>query len=632
MSLPTRRRRPAAPFDRRRFLGTAAALGGAAALHGATGLAPSRAFARDGTGGPGGTGRATVLVNGDVVTLDPLRPRASAVALRDGLVLATGDGADVRTAAGPDAEAIDLEGRTVVPGLNDSHMHPTRGGRFYAAELRWDGVGSLERGLDMIAEQAARTPDGQWVRVIGGWSPWQFTERRFPRPEELTRASPDVPVFVLYLYSQGCLNAAGVRALGITADNADEKAPEGTRYELTGDGGAVLHAEPNPTILYSTIGALPPLAAEIQVLSTRHFYRELARFGLTSVIDAGGGGHTFPEDYSGTAALAEAGEMPLRVSNYLFPQRPGEELADFETWIETQARNVNLARHLEHGFTVEGGGEFLVWSAGDFENFMAPRPELADRAGYDAELLAVTRTLLQADWPIRIHATYDESIALIMDVFERAHLLERGAGRSGFEGVRWAIDHAETVSAESLARIRRLGGGIALQARMAYAGELFVDRYGEEAARDAPPVADIVAAGIPLGLGTDGTRVASYNPWPALDFFATGRTVGGTKTLADRHVRSREQALQLYTAGSAWFSGEEALKGRLAPGQYADLAVLSVDFLTAPDDEIASIESLLTIVGGEPSHATGPFADLVEPLDPIEPAWSPVREFGGYQA
>ena len=243
----------------------------------------------------------------------------------------------------------------------------------------------------------------------------------------------------------------------------------------------------------------------------------------------------------------------------------------------------------------------------------------------------MTRTLLRANWPIRIHATYDESIRPIMDVFERAHLLERGAGRSGFEGVRWAIDHAETVSAQSLARIRRLGGGVALQARMAYAGELFADRYGTKAASDAPPIADIVAAGIPLGLGTDGTRVASYNPWPALDFFATGRTVGGTKTLADRHVRTREQALQLCTVGSAWFSGEEALKGRLAPGQYADLAVLSADFLTVPDDEIAGIESVLTIAGGEPTHAAGPFAGRAEALEPIEPEWSPVREFGGYQ-
>lgn len=573
--------------------------------------------------------RPLLLANGNVVTLDPLRPRAKAIVLRDGLVQATGSTADMRAVAGTDAQVIELDGRTVIPGLNDSHMHPTRGGRFYAAELRWDGVGTLARALEMVREQAGRTPRGEWVRVIGGWSPWQFEESRFPTPADLTQASPDVPVYVLYLYSQGYLNAAAVRALGLTSDTPT---PPGTRYEFTEDGGAIIRAEPNPNLLYGTIGALPPLSTELQVQSTRHFYRELSRFGLTSVIDAGGGGHTFPIDYRGTQALADEGGMPLRISNYLFPQRPGEEIGEFRTWIAENARNVNLAHRLEHGFVVEGGGEFLVWSAGDFENFMAPRPSLTDRADYDRELMEVTRTLLQASWPIRIHATYDESIRLILDVFEQAHRLEREAGRPGFAGIRWTIDHAETVSRESLARIKRLGGAIAVQARMAYAGELFADRYGAEAAGNAPPIADIIEAGLPLGLGTDGTRVASYNPWPALDFFTTGRTVGGTKLLADRHRRSREEALALYTVGSAYFSGEEALKGRLAPGQYADLAVLSADYLSVPDEEIAGLEAVLTITGGVPRHASDPFEGMVDALPPIEPEWSPVRHFGGYQS
>ena len=576
--------------------------------------------------------RTTLIANANVVTMDPLRPRASAIALRDGLVLAAGDAAEVRERIGPGAfDEIDAGGRTVIPGLIDSHAHPTRGGRFYAAELRWDGLNSLRRGLEMIREQAGRTPDGQWVRVVGGWSPFQFTERRMPRPAELTEAAPDVPVFVLYLYSQGFLNAAAVLALGITAENAEEKAPDGTRYELTEDGGAVLHAEPNPNILYQTIGALPPLTETEQRISTRHFYRELASFGLTSVIDAGGGGHNFPDDYSATFALAEAGEMPLRISNYLFPQRPGRELEDFEGWTRRFARNVNLADHLAHGFVVEGGGEFLAWSAGDFENFLSDRPSLTDRPGYANQLLAITRHLLREGWPLRIHATYDESIRLIMDVFEEAHRLERAAGRSGFNGIRWAIDHAETATPESLARIAALGGSVSIQMRMAYAGEYFADRYGEEAASNAPPIADIIAAGLPLGVGTDATRVASYHPWTAYDWLATGRTVGGTKLMGDRHIRTREQGLELFTASGAYFSGEDALKGRLAPGRYADLAVLSADPLAVADDALASIRSELTIVGGKATHASGPFADLVEPLPPIEPEWSPVQTYGGWQ-
>ena len=568
-----------------------------------------------------------VVHNAKIFTLDPLRPSAEAVAIKDGIIVATGTDEDVLANAG-DATLIDVDGRTVIPGLNDSHIHAVRGGRFYNTELRWDGVDSLARGLEMIAEQAARTPDGEWVRVIGGWSPFQFDEARMPTPAELTEAAPDAPVFVLYLYSQGFLNQAGVEALGITETT---EPPAGARYELTEDGGAILHAEPNPTLLYQTIGALPGLSEDDQENSTRHFYRELNRFGITSVIDAGGGGHVFPDDYVGSQRLADAGGMPMRISNYLFPQRPGEELADFEIWTNDWAVNVNMADNLAHGLVVEGGGEFLVWSAGDFENFLSQMPDITTRDGWRQELMAVMRHLLEARWPIRIHATYDESISHIMDVFEEAHRLEREAGRSGFAGVRWTIDHAETVSRENLERIAALGGAIAVQARMAYAGEYFVERYGEEAAANAPPIRDMIELGIPVGAGTDATRVASHNPWVALHWLVTGETVGGMKTRSERHLLSREEALAHYTVGSAWFSGEEALKGRIAPGQFADLAVLSADYFAVPENEIPDIESVLTITGGEIVHADGPFEGRAPDLPPVSPEWSPVARFGGYQ-
>ena len=570
--------------------------------------------------------RPLALINGKVITLDSARPQAPAVALRGGRVLAVGDNNAVREAAGPRAQVVDLGGRTVIPGLNDSHIHAVRGGRFYNTELRWDGVPSLARGLQMIAEQARRTPAGQWVRVIGGWSPYQFEERRFPTPEELSRASPDRPVFVLFLYSRGFLNRAGVEALKLRPNS---KPPAGGRYEFT-SGGSILWAEPDPTILYSAIAGLPELSDAEQVNSTRHFYRELNRFGLTSAIDAGGGGHSFPADYAGSAALAEAGEMPLRVSYYLFPQRPARELAEFTRWTRDQAININRAAKLEEGFVAEGVGEFLVWSAGDFENFAAPMPDITEREHWREELMDTTRLLLEARWPIRIHATYDPSITKIMDVFEAAHRAEVEAGRSGFRGIRWAIDHAETVSTQNLARIRALDGGIAIQDRMAFAGEFFAERYGEKAAAAAPPVRDMLEMGIPVGAGSDSTRVSSYNPWVSLWWLITGKTVGGATLRAPRHRLAREEALQLYTTGSAWFSGEEALKGRLKPGQFADLAVLSEDFLSVPEDAIKDIESVLTVVAGRPVHGAGAFSGLAPEMPRVQPPWSPVARFGGY--
>ncbi len=232
-----------------------------------------------------------IVTNAKVITVDPQRPQATAFAVKDGTFVAVGDDADVAPHRGEKTRVIDAKGHTVIPGLNDSHAHVVRGGRFYTLELRWDGVESLQRNLAMIREQAERTPKGQWVRVIGGWSPYQFQEKRMPTVRELNEAAPDTPTFVLFLYSQGMINRAAVQALGLTEAT---KAPEGGRYEFV-DGGAVLHAEPNPAILYAMIAKPPQLSAADQINSTLHFYRELNRLGMTSAVDAGGGGHAFPK-------------------------------------------------------------------------------------------------------------------------------------------------------------------------------------------------------------------------------------------------------------------------------------------------------------------------------------------------
>lgn len=570
-----------------------------------------------------------ILLGGKITTLDESRPEVEAVAIRQGKIVATGAAAEVQRFAGTGTQTVDLQGRRVIPGLVDSHLHAVRGGRFYAAELRWDGVRSLKTAIEMVRQQAERTPEGQWVRVIGGWSPFQFEERRMPTIAELDAAAPNTPVFVLFLYSQGFLNSAGMKALGITAAT---KAPPGGRYALGPDGKptGVLLAEPDPTILYKTIAQLPPLSAEEQAISTRFFYRELNRLGLTGAVDAGGGGHLFPNDYTGTEALATGGEMPLRVSYYLFPQHPGHEAKDFDGWMASNTVGENRAKGLDHGYELEGGGEFLVWAAGDFENFLAPRPDLEDR-DYEKSLREVTEKLVRGGWPFRIHATYDESIGRLLDVFESIDAVERAAGRKGFGGIRWAIDHAETLSEANLARIRALGGGVAIQARMAFAGEYFLERYGAEATAQAPPIRKLIDSGVPLGAGTDGTRVASYNPWPALYWLVTGKSVGGTQLASPENRLSRNEALRLYTIGSAWFSKEEDVKGRLKPGQYADLAVLSDDYFEVAEDAIPGIHSVLTVVGGRIVHGEGPYDGLAPKLPELLPEWSPVRHFGGYQ-
>ncbi|MCE7054209.1 amidohydrolase [Algoriphagus sp. AGSA1] len=567
-----------------------------------------------------------IVYNAKVAVMDPEGKITEAIAVKDGIVLETGSNAEIFKFENENTKTIDAKGRTLIPGLNDSHLHLTRGGRFYNAELRWDGVKSLKRALQMLKEQAERTPEGQWVRVIGGWSPFQFEERRFPTPEEINEATGDVPTYVLFLYSRAWLNQAGLDLLDI---DENTEAPEGSSFKKGPDGKltGVLLAEPNPTILYARIAALPSLSEEEMVNSTRQFYRELNSFGITSGIDAGGGGHKFPQDYSGTQLLAEAGEMPIRLSYYLFPQNKGEEYGEFQEWMDNNKVGHNGEIHLDHGYELEGGGEFMAWSAGDFENFLAPQPMLEERPGWREDFKRIIRLHVDNGWPFRIHATYGETITNMLDVIEEVNHESNGK----LSSKRWLFDHAETVKDKDLERIKALNGGIAIQARLAYAGEYFVERYGADKAKQAPPVRKMMDLGLPVGAGTDGTRVASYNPWPALYWLITGKTVGDFQLAEPSNRLSREEALHLYTQGSAWISDEETVKGTLEKGMFADFALLSDDYFTIPEKEINTIKSLLTVVGGKVVFASDEYKSMNPKLPEVMPNWSPINFYGGYQ-
>jgi len=557
-----------------------------------------------------------ILHNGRITTLNADRPEVEALAAIDGKVVAVGYDEEILALGRPHTRRIDLAGRRVIPGLNDSHLHVIRGGLYYNMELRWDGVPSIAEAMRRLKEQADRTPPPQWVRVIGGWSEWQFQEKRMPTLEELNRAAPDTPVFVLHLYDCALLNRAAMRALGM--DGNTPNPPGGLiARDASGEPTGLLIAEPNALILYSTIARAPKLSPEDQLNSSRHYMRELNRFGVTSVSDAGGGGQNYPDDYSVIQQLADSGQMTLRVAYSLFAQKPGTEIDDYRRWIAMTKPGTGDAF-----LKVNGAGENLVWSAADFENFLQPRPDL--RPTMESELEAVVRALVENRWPFRIHATYDESIRRFLNVFERVNR------EVPFDGLRWWFDHAETVSAESLDRVAALGGGIAIQHRAAYQGEYFIRRFGRQAAATIPPIRWIQQRGIPLGAGTDGTRVASYHPWTCLWWLVSGRTVGGTEITAPADRLTREEALRLYTQGSAWFSGEESRKGTLAPGHFADFAVLDRDFFAVPEHEIRDIESVLTVVDGEIVYAAQDFAAECPPLPPVSPDWSPAGKWGGY--
>ncbi len=420
-----------------------------------------------------------ILMNGRIATVDHSRPFAEAVAIQNGRFISVGSNEEIIRLRASNTETIDLGGRTVIPGLNDSHMHPIRGGLNYNMELRWDGVPSFADALRMLKEQAQRTPPPQWVRVIGGWTEFQFAERRMPTLEEINQAAPDTPVFVLHLYDRAFLNRAALRAVGYTKDTPEPIGGEIQR-DKQGNPTGLLIARPNAMILYATLAKGPKLSQEDQMNSTRHFMRELNRFGVTSAIDAGGGFQNYPDDYQVINELHKRGEMTVRLAYNLFTQRPKQELADFKQWT-----HMTKPGDGDDFYRVNGAGEMLVYSAADFEDILEPRPDMAPVM--ESEIKAVVRHLVENRWPFRLHTTYDETIGRALNVYEEINR------EIPFNGLHWFFDHCETISDRNIERIKALGGGIAVQNRMAFQGEYFVERYGAKQAERTPPIRRMLA-------------------------------------------------------------------------------------------------------------------------------------------
>jgi predicted amidohydrolase YtcJ len=560
-----------------------------------------------------------ILRNGRFTTLDTSNPSAGAVAVANGVFTAVGREEDVMPLADTSTSVIDLKGRRVLPGLIDNHCHMIRGGLSYNLELRWDGVRSLADAMAMLKRQVSITPPPQWVRVVGGFTEQQFAEKRLPTLAEINAIAPDTPVFILHLYDRALLNQAALRACGF---NKDTPTPPGgiIEHNAHGEPTGLFIANPTATILYGLVGKAPKLPIEYQINSTKHFMRELNRLGITGVVDAGGGSQYYPEDYAIITKLAAAGELTLRIAYNLFTQKPKGEKEDFLNWTASTRYQQG-----DDYFRHNGGGEMLVFSAADYEDFRVQRPTMP--AQMESELEAVVRILTQNRWPWRLHATYDETIARSLDVFEKVNR------DIPLDGLHWFFDHAETISDRSIDRIAALGGGIAVQHRIAYQGEFFVERYGAKAAERTPPIAKIIERGVKVSGGSDATRVASYNPWVTLSWLVSGKTVGGLSLYPVRNRLDRETALRMMTENVTWFSNEEGKKGRIQVGQFADLIVPDRDYFSCAEDEIADTTSELTIVGGRVVYGAGDLAsfDKTEP-PPAMPDWSPVRTFGGYGA
>lgn len=519
----------------------------------------------------------TILVNGKILTVDDRFSVREAVAIHDGKILALGSTADIRKTAGPRTRIVDLQGRTVIPGLIDSHQHAIRAGLTFDTEVNWVGVGSLAEALDRIRAMATRMKPGAWVVVGGGWTTNQFKERRRPTQDELERAAPNNPVYVQLGYSWVVLSRSGFRALNITTD-AD--LPAGARLERDSSGNLTGGIAGNQPAIVALFDKLPRPTFDQQVEGTKKFFRELNRLGLTGIGDPGGN-NLPPSEYQAFFKVWRERQLTVRVTYSLNGQTAGSEVEELQS----------LTRMLPAGFgddmlRFNGFGERITWAMNNND-----RPGEADKANY----YQIARWAAERGLGLTMHWNNDSSVDQLLTLFE-------GLNKDvPITGLRWSIAHLNDASPQSLARMKALGMGWTVQ-DMLY--------FSEDPARSMPPVVTAKKLGVPVGAGTDAHRIASYNPFTALQWLLDGKTAGGTALRKVEDLPGREDALRFYTVGSAWFSRDEDKRGSLEVGKLADLAVLSKDYMTTPIDQISTIESLLTMVGGRIVYADGPFKQL----------------------
>ena len=518
-----------------------------------------------------------VLVNGRIVTPNGA---AEALAVTGDRIEAVGTTAEIRARAGATAKVIELGGRTVIPGLIDSHMHAIRAGLTFATEVSWIGTRSIPEALTRIAAAARTTPPEAWIVVAGGWTDRQFAELRRPTSAEIMAAAPGRAVYVQLFYRAALLSPEGYRRLGIAGD-AD--VPPKGRIEPDG------WIAGDTATLVALFDRLPRPSLEQAKEGTLRFFAELNRLGITGVLDPGGL-NLRREDYAALLALEREDALTVRVAFSLF--LPGGASALEET--KELARRWQSAPRTKSGLLIFNGiGERITF--GMYNN---DSPSEAEKDEY----FGVARWAAQEGLTLTQHWPNDASVHHLLDVFERVDREVKIAP------LRWSIAHIHDATPETLARMKALGVGWLMQDGLRFAAPSYLNARSRETLARIPPIVTALRRGVAIGGGTDAHRVMDYNPFVSLAWMLDGLTVDGTPTRGPDEIPSRREALEIYTKGSAWFSFDEGRRGTLEPGKLADLGVLSQDVLTVPLRDLPRTESLLTMVGGRIVHASGSFA------------------------
>ena len=506
----------------------------------------------------------TILVNGKIVTVDRQSSIRSALAIRGGRIAALGTDADIRRLAGPTTRVIDLQGRTVIPGLIDSHMHATRAALSFSTEVNWIGAASLAEGLNRLHEASLKAKPGAWLVVVTPAATLDtFTERRRPTQAALVAAAPNHPVYVQLGYGWAMLTPLALKALNIqSADGV-----------ITNNIIELFDRLPKPTF-------------DEQVAGTKLFFRELNRLGLTGVVDPGGNNVT-PREYQAIFKVWRDRQLTLRVAYSLCGMTNGSEFAEYQNYLAMMPQGFG-----DDMLHFNGIGERITWAMNGINGI----PPEADKAKY----YEIVRWAAQRGLTVTMHWNTEKNVDQLLGIWEGVN------EEFPIAPLRWTIAHLNDASPQSLQRMKALGVGWTVQDALYNTNDDAAKRAGEGVRRE-PPVVTGSKIGVPIGAGTDAHRVSTYNPFVVLQWFLDGRNAAGTPLRGPEETPSRIDALRLYTAGSAWVSHDEDKRGSLEFGKLADLAVLSKDYMTVPVEQIGGIESQLTIVGGQVVYAAGPF-------------------------
>jgi len=528
----------------------------------------------------------TILFNGKILTVDKDFSTEQALAIAHGQVLATGTSAAMKKLAGDKAKLIDLGGRTVIPGLTDGHIHGIRAALTFGTEVNWIGAPTLKEALEKIGQAAKTQKPGSWIVVAGGWTEEQFAEKRRPTAAEVAAIAPDHPVYIQHLYDWLLLTPKAMEALGI---HDDSDVTPGGKLERDADNkptGAVIA---NGNALGKIFDKLPKPTLAQQVESSKKFFTEMNALGITGIVD-GGGVSMYPANYQAVFKLWHDKQLSVRVAYHLCAPKPGSELADLQ----------NLTQLLPQGFGdamlhFNGPGEILVW-ADWTDGDITPDGK--------AKLAELLRWAASKGYTIQIHWNPDRTVHDLFDIVED---IEKDYP---VQNLRWTVLHLYNASEDSLKRMKSLGLVWGVQDGLYFGGELLQRDFGADRARMMPRIATAMKLGLTVAGGTDAHRVSSYNPFVALQWYLDGTTIGGVQTRGPEEAPSRQQALTMYTRNSAFMAHDDDRRGTLEPGKFADLAVLSADYLTAPVKEIGKIKSVLTMVGGEVVYAAAPFGSM----------------------